>query len=209
MRDRVVVARRVVHSAVTLMSSDPSLEQGMGVGVTIWEAARATSAAPGFFDPITIGPYQTQYVDGGLGANNPVNYTLSSAKLKWPGMEIACLVSVGAGRRGTNPVPTRLLDFSKYLVALVTDTEETAVSFLREHRDMAISDQYFRFSVDYGLEGVGTDEAAGVQLIAALTDTYCRSPQTRGLLETCVERLKRPYIVLPGRSSGRLSSDFS
>lgn len=36
----------------------------------IWEAARATSAASTFFDPIEIGPQR--YVDGGLRYNNPI-----------------------------------------------------------------------------------------------------------------------------------------
>ncbi|KAH8661016.1 hypothetical protein BGZ61DRAFT_152848 [Ilyonectria robusta] len=38
----------------------------------IWRACRATSAATTFFDPIAIGPFQEQFVDGALGANNPV-----------------------------------------------------------------------------------------------------------------------------------------
>jgi patatin-like phospholipase/acyl hydrolase len=36
----------------------------------IWEAARATSAAPTYFPRIKLGDYE--YVDGGLGFNNPV-----------------------------------------------------------------------------------------------------------------------------------------
>jgi hypothetical protein len=32
----------------------------------IWVAARATSAASTFFDPIEIGPHKEVYVDGGL-----------------------------------------------------------------------------------------------------------------------------------------------
>lgn len=36
----------------------------------IWEAARATSAAPTYFEPLKRG--DQSYVDGGLGFNNPV-----------------------------------------------------------------------------------------------------------------------------------------
>ena len=36
----------------------------------IWEAARATSAAPTYFPRIKLGDHE--YVDGGLGFNNPV-----------------------------------------------------------------------------------------------------------------------------------------
>ena len=39
---------------------------------SIWEACRATSAAPTFFPPISIGDPPDAYVDGGLGYNNPI-----------------------------------------------------------------------------------------------------------------------------------------
>ncbi|OBT85481.1 hypothetical protein VE02_06195 [Pseudogymnoascus sp. 03VT05] len=38
----------------------------------VWEACRATSAAPTFFDPVQIGPYKQSFIDGGLGYNNPI-----------------------------------------------------------------------------------------------------------------------------------------
>ena len=39
----------------------------------IWQAARATSAAPGTFKPILHGPTQKEYIDGGLYHNNTIN----------------------------------------------------------------------------------------------------------------------------------------
>jgi patatin-like phospholipase/acyl hydrolase len=39
----------------------------------IWEAARATSAASTFFEPIEIGPYKQRFVDGALRHNNPID----------------------------------------------------------------------------------------------------------------------------------------
>lgn len=38
----------------------------------IWEAGRATSAAPVYFEPIKVGAYTL--VDGGLSANNPIGW---------------------------------------------------------------------------------------------------------------------------------------
>lgn len=67
---------------------------------TIWEAARATSAAPLFFKPITIKtpvPGGT-YTDGGLGHNNPAEVALSEAQRLWSSVKKFALVSVGAGR---------------------------------------------------------------------------------------------------------------
>ena len=41
------------------------------IPATIGEAALAMSAATGFFDPVSI--RARQFIDGALGANNPVN----------------------------------------------------------------------------------------------------------------------------------------
>ena len=49
----------------------------------IWEAARATSAAFGFFDPISTGKYGQEYVDAGLGCNNPVQEVWMEAQDIW------------------------------------------------------------------------------------------------------------------------------
>jgi patatin-like phospholipase/acyl hydrolase len=40
--------------------------------IKIWEAARATSAAPMYFKPMKVGDYEL--IDGGLGANNPLGW---------------------------------------------------------------------------------------------------------------------------------------
>jgi predicted acylesterase/phospholipase RssA len=64
----------------------------------IWEAARATSAAPSFFKPMTIKnpPPPVRYVDGGLGYNNPSKLALIEAGRIWAGKDV-CLVSIGTG----------------------------------------------------------------------------------------------------------------
>ena len=40
--------------------------------IKVWEAARATSAAPAYFKPFAIKKYEL--LDGGLGANNPLGW---------------------------------------------------------------------------------------------------------------------------------------
>jgi len=49
----------------------------------IWEAARATSAATLFFDPITIGRFNQTFVDGAGGHNNPVEAIYGEAVARW------------------------------------------------------------------------------------------------------------------------------
>lgn len=63
----------------------------------IWEAARATSAAPMYFKEMTINtrPPPITYIDGGLGYNNPAKLALIEAERIWN--KKACLVSIGTG----------------------------------------------------------------------------------------------------------------
>jgi patatin-like phospholipase/acyl hydrolase len=45
-------------------------EPGLYGDWEIWQAGRATSAAPSYFDRMKVGDYE--FIDGGLGFNNPV-----------------------------------------------------------------------------------------------------------------------------------------
>jgi predicted acylesterase/phospholipase RssA len=68
---------------------------------TIWQAARATSAAPSFFrrmfvDVPTPGGW---FIDGGVRFNNPSELALAEARRFWMPVKRFCLVSVGTGRQ--------------------------------------------------------------------------------------------------------------
>jgi predicted acylesterase/phospholipase RssA len=67
----------------------------------IWQAARATSAAPSFFKEmfIDIPPPGISYIDGGLGYNNPAELALGEAAELWPASTNICLLSIGTGRQ--------------------------------------------------------------------------------------------------------------
>lgn len=71
----------------------------------IWEAARATMAAPTFFKSISIGTPPIPYIDGGLGANNPSRLALAESRLIWGRDTKVCLLSIGTGhQRGVSIV---------------------------------------------------------------------------------------------------------
>ncbi|KAI6752499.1 hypothetical protein HG530_013868 [Fusarium avenaceum] len=64
----------------------------------IWEAARATSAAPTFFQPYVHPETKRTYVDGALIYNNPVSLAYSEVNKIWPGSLPPDLVlSIGTG----------------------------------------------------------------------------------------------------------------
>lgn len=78
-----------------------SSENGRATDCTIIEAARATSAAPTYFDAITITFPSTNtrcvFLDGGVGHNNPSPLALTEANGIWPGRTIKLLLSIGTG----------------------------------------------------------------------------------------------------------------
>jgi len=126
----------------------------------IWEAGRATSAASTFFDPIKIGPYDEEFVDGATGSNNPARELWAEAMDMWPSeSKVKCLVSIGTGQPSLKPFGESLLDIAKTLSEIATDTEYTAELFSKEHRDLAQSKCYFRFNVEKGLENVGLEDS--------------------------------------------------
>lgn len=61
----------------------------------VWQAGRATSAAPTYFEPFELNG--ENYYDGGVIANNPVRVALREAESLWPGREIGCVLSLGCG----------------------------------------------------------------------------------------------------------------
>ncbi|KAI1389529.1 acyl transferase/acyl hydrolase/lysophospholipase [Hypoxylon trugodes] len=107
---------------------------------TIWQAARATSAATTFFDPITID--DETFVDGATGANNPTNLLWSEAGDIWghgSGLGLAnvrCLVSIGTGVPALTSFGPDLPGLKSALQAIATDTEQTANSFQRDHTEL-------------------------------------------------------------------------
>jgi predicted acylesterase/phospholipase RssA len=89
-------------------------------GCTIWQAARATSAAPLYFPPVRFGTPPANYVDGGFTYNNPVRALYDEAKHLWhasSGRKVGCIISIGmcvppvkpTGDRGTTKLGNEIL----------------------------------------------------------------------------------------------------
>lgn len=67
----------------------------------IWQAARATTAALSFFQPVHIETPSPGglFIDGGLMYNNPVELVIKEATKIWTDIDYFCVVSVGTGRQ--------------------------------------------------------------------------------------------------------------
>ncbi|KAH7298485.1 hypothetical protein KP509_25G046000 [Ceratopteris richardii] len=136
----------------------------------IWEAIRASSAAPYYLDDFASDANRWQ--DGAIVANNPTIIAIREAQLLWPDTRIHCLVSIGCGNLPTKPRGKggwRYLDTGQVLIesaCSVERVEEALDTLLPMLPDI----YYFRFNpVDErcGMELDETDPTVWVKLEAA------------------------------------------
>ncbi|XP_038164840.1 calcium-independent phospholipase A2-gamma-like [Cyprinodon tularosa] len=92
----------------------------------LWQAIRATSAAPGYFQEFKLG--NDLHQDGGLLINNPTALAIHECKCLWPDTPLECVVSLGTGRietaGKTSATYTSLKTKLTNVISSATDTEE-------------------------------------------------------------------------------------
>ncbi|KAI3532841.1 hypothetical protein CSPX01_13176 [Colletotrichum filicis] len=141
----------------------------------IWEASRATSAAPSYFDPISIGEVDEEeiFIDGGLGYNNPIQQLLNEAQKVFPKRRVACVVSVGTGLskaiKFPKPKITNLLKLVNALKDITTEADRIAEDTSKRFQG---SDGYYRFNVDRGLSDFQLDEWENMPQVRTYTTEY-------------------------------------
>lgn len=164
--------------------------------VRIWEAARATSAATSFFEPLFMDG--KAFADGATGANNPIYELWAEASSVFSEDEswklednLKCLISVGTGIPSLKPFGPGITDVAGALKAIATASESTAQQFQRQHPFLVKNSIYSRFNVTHGLEDVGLEEADRLGDIEAITYNYCASTSVMQQIEFCANVLKR------------------
>ena len=130
--------------------------------IPIWEVARATSAAPTYFEPIKIDGLE--YLDGGFGANNPSNELYREVRKMHNGSTkaVRILISVGTGvndsstRFSDKTGLSRYLNYVNFMKKWMTDSEETHGAM----KETAGKEEfnYYRFNVDRGVGDMKLDE---------------------------------------------------
>ncbi|KEQ90170.1 hypothetical protein AUEXF2481DRAFT_71863 [Aureobasidium subglaciale EXF-2481] len=162
--------------------------------VRIWEAARATSAASTYFDPISIGVPKQRYLDGGTGANNPVHDLWGEATdLLSHGQRLSdnlgCLISIGTGQPGFKPVVESVLGTANMLLNIASETEATANRFHRDNSDLFDRNICFRFNVPRGLGDIDLAETEQLGAIKSMTLSHLQTEAVQSEIRRCVERL--------------------
>ena len=142
----------------------------------IWEAARATSAAPTIFAPITID--DIRYGDGGTGWNNPTKEAIAEVHNIWPARKVGCLISIGTGLEEPLQLNDDKPEKIPQMVSVIlqkTSSKLLHVAAVAEycvrcltscelvHREVAehyerFTSEYFRLNVPSGVSKIGLDE---------------------------------------------------
>jgi hypothetical protein len=148
----------------------------------IWEALRATSAAPTFFEEMQFGTPKVTYLDGGVGFNNPCAEVDYAAKALWEGRSIGVVVSVGTGLQSIPSVkkiaswlPFGLgtdISLASALAGMATSTARVDNELKRMYNNS--DTKYYRFDVDRGLANISLEQWMKEDEMAALTEQYMR-----------------------------------
>ncbi|KAM6320988.1 calcium-independent phospholipase A2-gamma [Aegotheles albertisi] len=138
-----------------------------GCQYKLWQAIRASSAAPGYFQEYVLG--NDLHQDGGLLLNNPSALAVHECKCLWPDVPLQCLVSLGTGRYEsegkTNVTYTSLKAKLTNVISSATDTEEVHTML----DALLPPDTYFRFNPLMN-EDIALDESRKEKLNQLQTD---------------------------------------
>lgn len=165
------------------------LNPGKAHTVPIWMVARATSAAPTYFDPISID--DNSFVDGGFGANNPTGTAFFEiVHLHNDENAVALTVSIGTGESG--PM-SRFGEgvFGKYW-AYWHFAKKMASDSHQVHRNVHLHTNggrrypYYRFNVQEGLGNMKMDEWKN--------KNWARIPQSRNKTLAHIRSVTRAYL---------------
>ncbi|KAB5589238.1 Patatin-like phospholipase [Ceratobasidium theobromae] len=184
-RTAIVTALSADATRPVLMRSypgDPKLK-----GIKIWEAARATSAAPVFFRPLIAGPEEISYIDGAVSGNsNPSLLALEEIEKLWPKeRKIGLFLSLGTGSPNQVALQGQVTQLAFALANLTTNTihvHEKAVLWFTQHFTDKSQNPYERFTVESSIQGVRMDDHSSLPKIAEETTVYLRKE---------VEKMKR------------------
>ena len=174
-----------------------TVRENAGPNCKIWEAARATTAAPTFFKRMTImddGGAREDFLDGGLRFNNPARLALSEAMAIFGGAsKLGCLVSIGTGHPGiiglSQPDAFQKILPTDTVGVLATDCEETAQELAKQFRQSP--NRYFRYNVSHGVGCISLEEWREMDDVQSHTKAYVAEVEVSSSIDRVVEILCR------------------
>lgn len=153
---------------------------------SIWQVARATSAATTFFKSIELGRDKIEFIDAGFGYNNPCEILIEEAQKQYPGRSEFLVLSIGTGLGNVVDIKDSRRSIFKALKKMASTSKAVAARLKDRYGD---SDQYHRFNVDRGLEDTTLSDWEKTSKISAHTHNYLQENEKQ--VEEFVKKLLR------------------
>ncbi len=153
----------------------------------IWEAARATSAAPFYFPTAVV--EGVKFWDGGLANNNPVLEVLAERSQLYPQRPVNCMISLGTGFSERKPTKSTLavLGKGKRILDNVTNVN---INHERAREQLGTDGvPYFRFNPSTAEDEIGLADYKLLDALARHTETYLDQGQIKTQIKHCAELL--------------------
>lgn len=188
------IERRMPWFFKSRKASDPELADEYDFPMA--KVARATSAAPTYFDPHRLDAPEDEsdyyaLVDGGVYANNPAMCAWAEAKVMWPDEEIL-LVSLGTGKLTRRIALQRaerwgVAGWAAPILDVVFDGVADTIDF--QLRQVMPEDLYYRFQVklNEGNEGMDDTRKSNLRELQLLAEGMIGEREKE--LERLAERL--------------------
>jgi hypothetical protein len=172
--------------------------------ITIWEAARATSAAPTYFPEMKF--KGVTFWDGGLLNNNPIDQ-LWNARFdaeRFDAEPVRCILSLGASRPTKTVLgPFALVNKIKQITGFLTDCEPKHKDFERMIRRMNTKRrdyeqiQYFRLNASTGSESIDLSDYRKIGDLKKYTEKYLDTPEAQEAVLRCAWMLAEGHTQKP------------
>jgi patatin-like phospholipase/acyl hydrolase len=136
---------------------------------TIWQVARATSAATTFFKSIKVGRDEIEFIDAGFGYNNPCEILITEAQRQFPDRGQMRVLSIGTGLGDVVTIDNTRRSIINALKKMATSSRTVATRLDRRYGD---DGQYYRLNVDQGLQDITLSDWDQASSISAHTRNY-------------------------------------
>ncbi|KIL86212.1 hypothetical protein FAVG1_10609 [Fusarium avenaceum] len=136
---------------------------------TIWQVARATSAATTFFKPIRVGRDHIEFMDAGFGYNNPCEVLIAEGRAQFPNRKKMQVLSIGTGLGDVVSISDTRMSILKALKSMATTSRKVDSRLAEQYGDEG---PYYRFNVDRGLDDVTLSDWEKSSKISAHTRNY-------------------------------------
>lgn len=152
---------------------------------SIWQTARATSAAP-FFKKVELegrGGISAKYIDPGNN-NSPKELLKEAKRVFSPDRKVRCILSLGTGQDG--PVGLRgesgafALDLVDLVKSLATDCENTHRELEARLKDHGV---YFRLNLDQGAQSMRLEDRDKIEQLDADVKSYMAREPAKSHIE--------------------------